>query len=152
MSELSDDMLDLLKGFNARGVEYLIVGGHAVNAYTEPRGTKDIDVWVKPEMINAQKVFEALAEFGAPLEGLSVEDFTDEESFFIIGINPNRIDILKKIPGLEFAGAYQNRETFALKDVRASFLSLDDLILAKQASARPQDIADVEKLKKAKMS
>lgn len=42
MSELSDDMLDLLKGFNAREVEYLIVGGHAVNAYTEPRGTKDI--------------------------------------------------------------------------------------------------------------
>ncbi|TVQ02590.1 MAG: hypothetical protein EA381_03015, partial [Planctomycetaceae bacterium] len=109
-------------------------------------------VWVKPEIINAHKVFAALSEFGAPLEGLSVEDFTDEESFFIIGINPNRIDILKKIPGLEFSGAYRNREIFTLKDVRASFLSLDDLILAKEASARPQDIADVEKLKKAKMS
>lgn len=109
-------------------------------------------LWVRPEIINAHKVFAALAEFGAPLESLSVEDFTDEESFFIIGIKPNRIDILKKIPGLEFSRAYQNRETFTLKDVRASFLSLDDLILAKEASARPQDIADVEKLKKAKMS
>jgi hypothetical protein len=152
MSEPSNDMLDLIKEFNAHEVEYLIVGGHAVNAYTEPRGTKDIDIWVRPEIANAHKVFKALSEFGAPLEGLSVEDFIDEESFFIIGIKPNRIDILKKIPGLEFARAYQNRKTFSLNDVRALFLSLDDLILAKQTSARPQDIADVEKLKKAKKS
>jgi len=148
MSHLSNDMLDLLKIFNARGVEYLVVGGHAVNAYTEPRATKDIDVWINPILPNAKKVMEALREFGAPLANITEHDFIDEESFYVVGVKPNRIDILQKVPGLNFKEAWSNKSMFSLNGVDTYFLSLKDLIAAKIAAGRPQDIADVVKLKK----
>ncbi len=148
MSHLSNDMLDLLKIFNSLGVEYLVVGGHAVNAYTEPRATKDIDVWINPVLPNARKVLLALKEFGAPLANISESDFTDEESFYVIGVKPNRIDILQKIPGLNFNDAWANKKVFVLGEIASNFLSLEDLITAKMAAGRPQDIADVAKLKK----
>lgn len=141
-------MLDLIMIFNTNSVEYLIVGGHAVNAYTEPRATKDIDIWINPTIENAKKVFNSLKEFGAPLSGLSETDFSDQESFFIIGIKPNRIDVLQKIPGVEFSSAYRNKKSFKLLNVDANFLSLSDLILAKETAGRPQDLVDAEKLKK----
>ncbi|HMO18901.1 MAG TPA: hypothetical protein PKA63_12590 [Oligoflexia bacterium] len=148
MSYPSDDMIDLIKIFNKYDIEYLVVGGHAVNAYTEPRATKYIDLWINPTSLNAKKVFLALGEFGAPLSGMSEVDFTDEESFFIIGIKPNRIDILQKIPGLTFNQAWTNKKIFILSDVEANFLSLEDLIIAKVTAGRPQDLADVAKLRK----
>ena len=150
MSSVSNDMIDLIQLFNEHNVEYLIVGGHAVNAYTEPRATKDIDIWINPEILNAEKVFNALQTFGAPLAGLSKEDFTDKESFFIIGVKPNRIDIIHKIPGLDFSDAWINKNQFEINKVKANFLSLDNLITAKIAAGRPQDLADVVKLKKVK--
>lgn len=148
MSNLSNDMLDLIEIFNSHKVDYLIVGGHAVNAYTDPRGTKDIDIWVNPEKSNANKVFQSLIEFGAPMSDTSIDDFCDEDSFFIIGVKPNRIDILKKIPGLEFKDAFKNKKTFPLNNIQANFISLEDLITAKKAAGRPQDLADVHKLTK----
>jgi len=38
---------ELLRTLNDYEVEYLIVGGYAVMKYTEPRYTKDLDVWVR---------------------------------------------------------------------------------------------------------
>jgi hypothetical protein len=61
---------DLLSALNRCGAKYLVVGGYAVMLYTEPRYTKDLDVWVEPTAENANRVFRALAEFGAPLAGI----------------------------------------------------------------------------------
>ena len=66
-----DEFKELLSGFNARSVKYLIVGGYAVSLHAQPRATKDIDIFIKPDAANAQAVFAALADFGAPLEGLT---------------------------------------------------------------------------------
>lgn len=148
MSAISNDMLDLIRIFNSNSVEYLVVGGHAVNAYTEPRATKDIDIWVNPSIENAKRVFNSLKEFGAPLSGMSEEDFSDEESFFIVGIKPNRIDVLLKIPGVDFANSYANKNIFKISVIEASFISLGDLIVAKETAGRPQDLVDAQKLKK----
>jgi hypothetical protein len=52
-----------------------VVGGYAVMVYTEPRFTKDLDIWIENTPENAKRVFHALAEFGAPLSGMTVSDF-----------------------------------------------------------------------------
>ena len=59
---------ELLREFSARGVEYLIVGGYAVMKYTEPRFTKDLDVWIRNSPDNAVRAYAPLAGFDAPLE------------------------------------------------------------------------------------
>ena len=71
---MNPDFRDLLAAFNARGVEFLIVGAHALAAHGLVRATKDLDVWVRPDVGNAERVFAALADFGAPLQDLTVDD------------------------------------------------------------------------------
>jgi hypothetical protein len=61
------------------------VGGYAVMIYTEPSFTKDLDIWIDPTIENAQALFRALSEFGAPLKGISPKDFTEPEIFYQMG-------------------------------------------------------------------
>lgn len=86
----SPDFKELLHAFNKKKAEYLIVGGYAVMKYTEPRFTKDLDLWIRNSQENAAKVYEALAEFGAPLrkDGLVPEDFASEDMTYQIGVAP----------------------------------------------------------------
>lgn len=67
---MNQDFRDLLSAFNAHGVEYLVVGGHAVAAHGHVRATKDLEVWVRPDLANGDRVLRALTAFGAPLSGL----------------------------------------------------------------------------------
>ncbi len=145
----SQDMVDLLTIFNKQNVRFLIVGAHAVNSYTEPRATKDIDILVEPTPENASNVFIALKEFGAPLEGVKISDFEDTENFFIIGIKPNRVDILKKIPGLDFSFAWSRKKEIKIDGISFFIPGIEDLLVAKKAAGRPQDLVDASKLEKA---
>jgi hypothetical protein len=147
--QLSNDMKELLEALNRWRVQYLIIGGHAVGVYTEPRGTKDLDIWVNPTKENAKRVYAALKEFGAPLFGTTERTLTNTQDFLVIGVAPNRIDILKSIPGLRFSACWKNRRTFDLGGTTANFLNLGDLLAAKLAAGRPQDLVDAAKLEKA---
>jgi hypothetical protein len=144
------DQGDLLRAFNAEGVEYLVVGGQAVNAHGSPRLTKDLDLFIRSSASNSEKVFRALGRFGAPIGGLSANDFQDHSNdVFQIGVEPNRVDILQSISGVDFESVWERRQFFELEEgLVAPFLSLDDLLANKLASGRPQDLADVDKLKK----
>src|SRR5947209_8751001 len=104
-----DDFKELLSIFNAQNVKYLIVGGYAVSFHAQPRATKDIDLLIKPDVGNAKAVFAALAKFGAPLEGLRVEDFIERDKFFRMGNPPIMVDLLPEISGVDFDGAWQRR-------------------------------------------
>jgi hypothetical protein len=64
----SQDFRDLLKSFEKHKVRYLIVGGYAVMKYSELRFTKDLDIFIATNQGNAEGVYSALKEFGAPLE------------------------------------------------------------------------------------
>ena len=75
---MNSDFKDLLSGFNVHEVRYLVVGGYAVMNFTEPRYTKDLDLWVEASAENASAVYAALGEFGAPLNDIFPEDFTRE--------------------------------------------------------------------------
>ena len=143
------DSKELLKIFKKFKIRYLIVGGYAVMKYSEPRFTKDLDVFIATDQDNANGVYSALKEFGAPLENLSSDDFAHKGYFYQIGMPPLRVDIMMSIPGIEFDEAWKNREVVELDDLKVFFISRSDLIRAKEASGRPQDKIDIEELKKA---
>ena len=144
----SPDFKELLSLFRKYNVRYLVVGGYAVMRYTEPRFTKDLDVLIAVDKENALAIYNSLTEFGAPLENLGVEDFTKEGYFYQMGSPPLRIDILMSIPGINFTEAWKNRETIIVAETQIHFIAKFDLIRAKRASGRPQDLLDLEKLER----
>jgi len=60
------DYKDLLSAFRSHGVKYLVVGGFAVIYHSQPRFTKNMDLFIKADPENAQATYAALAGFGAP--------------------------------------------------------------------------------------
>ncbi len=145
---MNSNFKELLSLFADNAVEYLVVGGYAVIEYAEPRYTKDLDVWIRAETANAERVFRALSHFGAPLAGMSPADFAEEGFVFQIGVAPVRVDILMSIDGVTFAQAWANRVQVDFDGTPVWMISRRDLIQAKRAAGRPQDIADAESLEK----
>ena len=143
---MNPDFKELLLAFNAQNVEYLVVGAHALAAYGHVRATKDLDVWIRPDRENAQRVLKALSDFGAPLGDLSVEDLSRAGTIFQIGTPPLRIDVITEIDGVGFAAAWPERLQTGFGGVPAFVISRHHLITNKKAAARLQDLADVEKL------
>jgi hypothetical protein len=146
------DFKDLFSAFSAADVRFLVVGAHAVIFYAVPRYTKDLDLWIEPTPENAARAWRALAEFGAPLQGVSVEDLWTPGTILQIGVEPNRIDILTEVEGLSFAEAWSDRQMSSYGSVPIGLLNLDDLMTSKRAAGRPQDRLDLEWLEKAKKS
>jgi hypothetical protein len=145
------DFKELLSVFNAHGVKYLIVGGHAVSFHAQPRATKDIGLLVEPDAANAKAIYAALAEFGAPLERFTPDDFSAPGKFFRMGREPVAVDILPGIDGVDFDRAWENRVEGIIdpaSGLTAHFISRADLMTSKVAAGRPQDLADVEALRK----
>lgn len=142
-------MRELLEILNKWQAQYMVIGAHALGMYTEPRATKDLDVWVNPTPENAKRVLAAIQEYGVPLFDTTGQFFEERNSFLVIGVEPNRIDILKDVPGVEFESCWERRRVFDVHEVRAIFLGPDDLLAAKLAAGRPQDLIDAGKLKKA---
>jgi len=141
------ELLQILNDFEVR---YVIVGGYAVMKYTEPRYTKDLDVWVENSADNASRVFGALKQFGAPIEsdGITPETFTRNEITYQIGVAPIRIDILTQITGVDFSAAWKGRVTGTIFGIPVPFISLDDLIANKRATGRSSDLDQLKHISK----
>jgi hypothetical protein len=147
---VSSDFKELLSAFNAARVRYLVVGAYAVMHHTEPRYTKDLDLWVEPSPANARRVLAALRAFGAPSAALDARDLCDPDVVYQIGVAPVRVDILSHVPGLRFATARANAVRSEYDGVRIRVLSLNDAIRAKRAAGRPQDDLDLARLERAR--
>jgi len=151
----SHDYEEFIAALNAHGVQYLIVGAHAVAFHARPRATKDLDILIESTAENARKVLDALRDFfgGADL-GYTVEDLTAPDWIIQLGVAPVRIDLLTDILGFSrFADAWKNRVAGRFGSVPTYYLGLEDLIHAKEVSDRLQDRADVrvlQRIRKAK--
>lgn len=145
---MTKEFKDLIRRLNANAVKYLLIGGHAFSVHAEPRTTKDLGIFIASDPENARAVFKALAEFGAPLQGMSSADFSDGTTFQM-GQPPDRIDILQRIDGLSFSDAWPNRVQGTIDgEVSTAVISRDDLIRNKLATGREQDLLDVKILRK----
>jgi hypothetical protein len=141
---MNPDFRDLLAEFNAHGVEFLVVGAHALAAHGLVRATKDLDVWVRPAPENAARVIAALRTFGAPLHDLTAEDLTRPGLIFQIGVDPLRIDVITTIDGVGFDEAWPERTEARFADQTVGVLSRRHLIQNKRAAGREQDLLDVK--------
>ena len=144
---IEHDFREFIKLLNSNRVKYLVVGGFAFSYYAEPRFTKDIDFLVEPSMENAQKLMNALAEFGFGDIGLKAEDFTETDQIIQLGNAPLRIDIATSITGVPFEEAWGNKILGKYHTELCFFIGKKELLKNKQALGRPQDIADIHKLK-----
>lgn len=144
--DISYDYRDLFKVLNRYKVRYLVIGAYAVVFYTEPRFTKDLDIWVEPSEQNAKQLYRALTKFGAPLKGIALEDFTNEKMIYQIGIAPVRIDIMMGSSGLRFDRAWKNRKKSQYAGISINILGFKELIYSKRKTGRGQDLLDIKKL------
>ena len=143
---MNPHFVEMLRAFRDEGVEYLVIGAHALAVHGHIRATLDIDLWVKPTAENAGRTWRALERFRAPLSKMNPRDFSEPEVLYQIGIPPSRIDIMTSVTGLEFDSAWRNRITAEFGDVAAPVLGLADLKQAKRAAGRLKDLADLEEL------
>lgn len=143
---MNQDFKDMLLLLEEHEVDYLVVGGYAVIRYSQPRFTKDLDIWVRPCKENAAKMAKALRAFGVPLIEVTEEDFAEGGLQFMIGIYPNAIDFLTSIKGLDFNETWKSKRTFKTLTGEIKYISPSDLIIAKRAVGRLQDLADIEEI------
>jgi hypothetical protein len=148
MNELPEDFRDLLIELADAGAEFVLVGGHAVAFHGHPRATKDMDVLIRANTSNAERVYRALAAFGAPLEAFQVgaADFATYEGVLQIGLPPRRVDILNRADGISFDEAVAEGAGFTLEGRTIPVIGRAALVKNKRASGRAQDIADIEAL------
>lgn len=144
----SRDYEELFSTLNAHKIKYLVVGAHAVVFYTQPRFTKDLDVWIPAVLNDPQHVYQALKAYGAPVKELRPGDFKNPTTFLQIGVAPVRVDILVNLPGVTAEEAWKHRKRSRYGKTSINILGLDELIRAKRASGRTQDKLDLEKLLK----
>lgn len=143
---LNPDFKEFIKSLNGNNVQYLIVGGYAVAFHGHPRYTKDLDIWIKGDPVNAGRLLNALDDFGFGSLDLKKEDFLDPDQVVQLGVPPNRIDLLNDLKGIDFDNCYHRRIEVKLENCTAKFIHRSDLITNKKASGRHQDLADIENL------
>lgn len=141
---MDSNYLDMLKCLNKAGVDYIMVGGWAVNLHGYVRATIDLDIWILADQENARKVYAALGEFGAPLGAVKPADFAQDGTIFQIGVAPCRIDVINKIDGVKYAEASPRAIEKVIEGVPVRIISREDLIANKRASGRTKDLADAE--------
>ncbi len=144
--EIQKDFKELLELFNSHNVEYLIVGGYALAHYGVPRYTGDIDLYVKPDAINAKEIVNALNDFGFGSAGLTESDFSFPGKVAQLGVPPVRIDIITSITGVTWEDAFKGRSKGTYGGLDVYFLGRDQLIGNKKAIGRKKDQADLEAL------
>jgi hypothetical protein len=140
---MSPDFADMLSALSAAGVDFIVVGAHALAAHGVPRATGHLDIWVRPSPANAARTMQALTAFGAPLADLSADDLTKPDTVFQIGLPPHRIDIVSGITGVAFDDAWPRRVMVQVTGRDVAVLSTIDFVANKSARGRPKDLADL---------
>lgn len=150
VSGLNPDFRDFMLALVAEHVEFVIVGAYALALHGVPRYTGDLDILVRPSAANANRVWQALIRFGAPVEaaGVTPADFTVHGTVYQIGLPPRRIDLLTEISGVSFDEAWDSREPATLDGNVVHFIGRDAFIRNKESAGRPKDLADAAQLKR----
>ena len=147
---LEADFVDFVNLCNKYEVEYLVIGGYAVSFHGYPRATKDLDICIKISEENAIKMLQVINDFGFASLNLTKEDFLQRDLIIQLGHEPVRIDIINDLTGVPFEKAWENKKEIVFEGVTINFIGYTDLIKVKENSGRPQDVADVSKLKSRK--
>jgi len=154
--------LDIFKALSKHKVRYLVAGGVAMNLHGIPRMTADLDIMLDLSRANLGRFIKALGELGykpkAPVDIRDLLDpakrklWSDTKNMVVFTLlNPalpyQELDVFIKNP-LEFGGAYKKRTKCRAGGLFIPVVSIDDLIVMKEAAGRKQDKSDIPALKK----
>jgi hypothetical protein len=141
----------VLRAFTATEVDFMIVGGFAVNYHGYSRNTSDLDIWVKSDQINQANICKALSLLHhneASIAMVANLDFS-KHFLFHIGDGPNDVEVFNFITGVSYETASKNKVIFKFGEgLFVNFISLNDLLVNKMLSGRNRDKIDVEELQK----
>jgi hypothetical protein len=144
--EINRDFMKLLRVFERVDARYLLVGAFAVEYHGQPRTTRHMDLWLDDSSENMERVYRAIADFGAPPIAVDHLNAALPLEVVWLGVPPNRIDLAKGIRGLSFSAAWERREITELEGIRVNVIGRKDLIAAKRECGRAKDLADAEAL------
>ena len=144
--ETQPDFRELLALFNARHVEYLIVGGYALAFHGAPRFTGDLDIFVHPDAANAHRILTALEAFGFAAVGLTPSDFERPDQVVQLGVPPVRIALITSITGVSWDEAWAGRIAGRYGDIPVSYIGREQFVANKRATGRAKDVGDLELL------
>lgn len=140
---LPPDFSEFLTLLNQHGVEYLLIGGYAVNLYGYVRATGDMDVFIALSPENAARLVAAFHDFG--LTSMTA-DLVQPGKVLRMGVPPLRLEVLNQISGVTFSEAYAAREQMEVDGLSIPVISLRHLRQNKAASGRPKDLGDLSEL------
>jgi len=144
--EVQKDFRDLLELLNAHKVEYLVVGAYALAFHGVPHYTGDMDIYVRPDPANAQRIMATLKDFGFGSAELSATDFEVEDKVVQLGFPPVRVDIVTSITGVSWNEVVLGRVQGKYGDVPVYYIGRQQFISNKKALGRKKDLADLEAL------
>ena len=139
---LNQDFEDILSAFSAEKVKFMVVGGYAMAFHGYVRATGDIDLWIHASPENAERVWQALKTFGAPLFDLTKTDLQTLGIVFQIGLVPSRIDVITQIDGVEFEDAWKEHQTVEIDGLQIPIIGKTQLLINKKSAGRPKDNID----------
>jgi hypothetical protein len=150
------EILETLVGF---GVEFVIVGGVAVQAHGYLRGTGDLDVIPRPSSLNLSRLGEALADLEAEVwRSRRPVNVTDPNLLRRAPEVPlvtryGRLDLLNIEMTAGAPASYEDLVGRALvveiSGREVAVAGVDDLIRMKRAAGREQDLLDIAALARA---
>jgi predicted nucleotidyltransferase len=142
------DIERLLRSLNARSVRYVVIGATAFPVHGYARATLDVDFFIEPERGNAERVREALVEFGYDMTDVTVDDLLSKK--ILIREYRLQTDVHPFVKGVTFDEVWTKRVPGHVGKTPTAFASLDDLIVMKKAAARPKDLEDLRVLEELK--
>ncbi len=148
---MNDDSKELLASLTSSETRFLLIGAHAVALHARPRGTDNISLWLGRDRPTADRLADVLARFGAPIGEAGATAFAEKERQMIrIGRPPNMVDLLNFAGDTGFDEVWERRVAGTLDGLPVFYPSIDDLISMKRTAGRPQDLADIDRLQRAK--
>jgi predicted nucleotidyltransferase len=149
------DAQEILRVLAEYGVDFVVIGGVAVQGHGYIRGTHDLDIIVRPTTLNFTRLSEALLELEAELRGRGTLNLGDPHALRRAPHIPTVTTFgpLDVVNVDHVAGAPKSYEALAAGALVIPYHGIDvpvaglsDLIRMKRAAGREQDLADIEAL------
>ncbi len=138
---------DLYASFASHDVKYLVIAGVAAILYGVNRTTVNVDVLIEATPGNAEAALAALRELGLGTALLMTPEGLLSDAITIFeDVLP--VDIHTQAPGIDFEEAWDRRQVADVHGTPVNIAAVQDLIASNEAAGRPQDLEDVEVLRR----